>query len=200
MKNIKAEAKAYNDTIKNQSLEYKLELLYLDLRAYVANELGEKKYDAIKKVFNTFKEYEVEQNINIILRELKYIKNGETPGMFLNAFLIEALKEAVKVVLNDDDMEALLDKIKIKLFEMGDGNIDEKEVLEAVLNDNFHKDYERQIISIIVRAVGKKYYNYFYRDLEVTLNKIIDKFTGWGWSLESKVAELEAKGEVNGTF
>lgn len=193
MKNKKAQVRAYNDTIKNQSLEYKLELLYLDLRAYVANELGEKKYDAIKKVFNTFKEYEVEQNINIILRELKYIKNGETPGMFLNAFLIEALKEAVKVVLNDDDMEALLDKIKIKLFEMGDGNIDEKEVLEAVLNDNFHKDYERQIISIIVRAVGKKYYNYFYRDLEVTLNKIIDKFSGWGWSLESKVAELEAR-------
>lgn len=193
MKNKKAEAKAYNDMIKNQSIEYKLELLYLDLRAYVANELGEKKYDAIKKVFNTFKEYEVEQNINIILRELKYIKNGETPGMFLNAFLIEALKEAVKIVLNDDDMEALLDKIKIKLFEMGDGNIDEKEVLEAVLNDNFNKDYERQIISIIVRAVGKKYYNYFYRDLEPTLNKIIDKFSGWGWSLESKVAELEAR-------
>lgn len=193
MKNKKAQVRAYNDTIKNQSLEYKLELLYLDIIAYVANELGEKKYDAIKKVFNTFKEYEVEQNINIILRELKYIKNGETPGMFLNAFLIEALKEAVKVVLNDDDMEALLDKIKIKLFEMGDGNIDEKEVLEAVLNDNFHKDYERQIISIIVRAVSKKYYNYFYRDLEVTLNKIIDKFSGWGWSLESKVAELEAR-------
>ena len=193
MKNKKAEAKAYNDMIKKQNIEYKLELLYLDLRAYVANELGEKKYDAIKKVFNTFKEYEVEQNINIILRELKCIKNGETPGMFLNAFLIEALKEAVKVVLNDDDMEALLDKIKIKLFEMGDGNIDEKEVLEAVLNDNFHKDYERQIISIIVRAVGKHYYNYFYRDLEQTLNKIIDKFSGWGWSLESKVAELEAR-------
>lgn len=193
MKNKKAQAKAYNDTIKNQSLEYKLELLYLDLRAYVANELGEKKYDAIKKVFNTFKEYEIEQNINIILRELKCIKNGEIPGMFLNAFLIEALKEAVKVVLNDDDMEALLDKIKLKLYEMSDGNIDEKEVLEAILNDNFDKDYERQIISIIVRAVGKKYYNYFYRDLEQTLNKIIDKFTGWGWSLESKVAELEAR-------
>lgn len=193
MKNKKAEAKAYNDTIKNQSIEYKLELLYLDLRAYVANELGTEKYDAIKKVFNTFKEYEVEQNINIILRELKSIKNGEIAGMFLNAFSIEALKEAVKVVLNDDDMEALLDKIKIKLFEMGDGNIDEKEVLEAVLNDNFHKDYERQIISIIVRVVGKKYYNYFYRDLEATLNKIIDIFSGWGWSLESKVAELEAR-------
>lgn len=197
MKNKKAEAQSYNGMIKNQSIEYKLELLYLDLRAYVANELGEKKYDAIKKVFNTFKEYEVEQNINIILRELKSIKNGETPGMFLNDFLIEALKEAVEIILNDDDMEALLDKIKIKLFEMGDGNIDEKEVLEAVLNDNFNKDYNRQIISIIVRVVGKKYYNYFYRDLEQTLNKIIDKFSGWGWSLESKVAELEARKKQN---
>lgn len=193
MKNKKAEAKAYNDMIKNQSIEYKLELLFEDLRAYAINDLGEKKYNAIKKVFNTFKSWEKNENIEIILRELKRIKNGEIAGMFLNAFSIEALKEAVEVVLNDDDMETLLDKIKIKLYEMGDSDIDEKEVLEAVLNDNFHKDYQRQIISIITRFVGKKYYNYFYRDLEYHLNRIIDNYNFWGRSLESKVAELEAK-------
>lgn len=59
MKNIteqkKAEAKAYNDTIKNSmSLENKLEILYLDLIDYVANELGAEKMEAIEKIINTF--------------------------------------------------------------------------------------------------------------------------------------------------
>ena len=56
MKNIKAEAKAYNDTIKNSmSLENKLELLYLDLIDYVANELGAEKMEALEKIVNIFK-------------------------------------------------------------------------------------------------------------------------------------------------
>lgn len=196
MTHTRAEAKAYNDKLKiDMSIEDKLELLFDDLRAYTINNLGTKKYDAIKKVFNTFKEDEKDANIEIILRELKRIKNGEPAGMFVNAFSIEALKEAVEIVLNADDMEALLDKIKLKLYVMGDGDLDEKEVLEAVLNDNFHKDYERQILSIITRFVGKKYYNYFYRDLEYHLNKIIDNRTYWCESLEPKVADLRARKE-----
>lgn len=196
MTHTRAEAKAYNDKLKiDMSIEDKLELLFDDLRAYVINNLGTKKYDAIKKVFNTFKEDEKDANIEIILRELKRIKNGEPAGMFVNAFSIEALKEAVEIVLNADDMEALLDKIKLKLYDMGDRDIDEKEVLEAVLNDNFHKDYERQILSVITRFVGKKYYNYFYRDLEYHLNKIIDNHTYWCESLEPKVVELKARKE-----
>ena len=59
MKNIteqqKAEAKAYNDTIKNSmSIENKLELLYLDLINYVESELGAEKMEAIEKIINTF--------------------------------------------------------------------------------------------------------------------------------------------------
>lgn len=196
MTHTRAEAKAYNDKLKiDMSIEDKLELLFDDLRAYVRNNLGTKKYDAIKKVFNTFKEDEKDANIEIILRELKRIKNGEPAGMFVNAFSIEALKEAVEIVLNADDMEALLDKIKLKLYDMGDRDIDEKEVLEAVLNDNFPKDYERQILSVITRFVGKKYYNYFYRDLEYHLNNRIDNYTYWCESLEPKVIELKARKE-----
>ena len=72
MRNIteqqKAEAKAYNDTIKNNmSIENKLELLYIDLLAYVANDLGDKKYDAIKKVINTFKQYDKDDSVKVIL-------------------------------------------------------------------------------------------------------------------------------------
>ena len=60
MKNIteqqKAEARAYNDTIKQDlSIENKLELLYLDLIDYVANELGAEKMEALEKIINTFK-------------------------------------------------------------------------------------------------------------------------------------------------
>ena len=54
MNRPKAGAKAYNDTIKEyMSIEDKLELLYLDLINYVANEnLGRKSYGfEIKKDF-----------------------------------------------------------------------------------------------------------------------------------------------------
>ena len=59
MKNIteqqKAEARVYNDTIKNSmSIENKLELLYLDLINYVESELGAEKMEAIEKIINTF--------------------------------------------------------------------------------------------------------------------------------------------------
>ena len=199
MRNIteqqKTEAKAYNDTIKNNmSIENKLELLYIDLLAYVANDLGDKKYDAIKKVINTFKQYDKDDSVKVILAELKYINEFQDGNIFLNPFSIEALKEAVEVVLNADDMEALLDRIKVKLFYFGDGDMNEKEVLEAVLNDKFHRDYRTQLMYIITRAVAKKYYNYFYRDLEISLNQIIDNYSE---SLEPKVKELIAKKEAN---
>lgn len=193
---IKSEAKAYNDMLKiNMSIESKLELLYEDLIDYVGKNLGTKKYEAIQKVINTYKDYKKDESIGIILRELDDIRKGKIEGMFVNAYSIETLKEAVEIVLNADDMEALLDKIKLKLIYLGDGDINEKEVLESILNDNFHKDYKYQIIGVIVRAVGKKYYNYFYRDLEYHLNKIIDNHTYFSVSLEPKVAELEARKE-----
>ena len=188
-------AVAYNRIIKKHlSLENKLELLYIDLLAYVANDLGDKKYDAIKKVINTFKPWEKDDSVKVILAELKYINEFQDGNIFLNPFSIEALKEAVEVVLNADDMEALLDRIKVKLFYFGDGDMNEKEVLEAVLNDKFHRDYRTQLMYIITRAVAKKYYNYFYRDLEISLNKIIDNYSE---SLEPKVKELIAKKEAN---
>lgn len=193
----KSEARAYNDMLKiNMSIENKLELLYEDLIDYVEKNLGTKKYKAIQKVINTFKDYKKDESIGIILRELDCIRKGEIDGMFYNAFSLETLREVVEVVLNLDDMEALLDKIKLKLYEMGDGNMDEREVLKAVLNDKFYKDYNWQLIGVIVALIGRKYYyNYFYRDLEYHLNKIIDNHTYWSVSLEPKVAELEARKE-----
>lgn len=138
MKNTKAEAKAYNDTIKNSmSIENKLKLLYIDLIAYVANELGEEKMEALKKIVNIFKAnpypWTIADEIEVILYEYKQVKAGKTADKFLKIAETAELKE-----------------------------VDE-------------------------------YYNYFYRDLEITLNKIIDIFSEWGWSLEPKVKELIAK-------
>lgn len=143
MKNKKAEAKAYNDMIKNQSIEYKLELLYLDLRAYVANELGEEKMGALNNIVNIFKTnpypWSINHEIEVILYEYRQVKAGKTADKFLK---LHTTAEAAEL----------------------------KEVVD-------------------------EYYNYFYRDLEATLNKIIDKFSDWGWSLENKVTELEANKE-----
>ena len=93
MKNTKAEAKAYNDTIKNSmSLENKLELLYLDLIDYVANELGAEKMEAIEKIINTFdskrKEnpqvWTIEYEIVCIMYGYKRVKDGHESVKFFN--------------------------------------------------------------------------------------------------------------------
>ena len=97
MKNIteqqKAEARAYNDTIKNSmSIENKLELLYLDLRNYVESELGAEKMEAIEKIINTFdskrKEnpqvWTIEGEIVCIMYGYKRVKDGYESVIYFN--------------------------------------------------------------------------------------------------------------------
>lgn len=87
------EARAYNDTIKSSmSLENKLELLYLDLIDYVANELGAEKMEAIEKIINTFdskhKEnpqvWTIEDEIVCIMYGYKRVKDEHESLMFFN--------------------------------------------------------------------------------------------------------------------
>ena len=98
MKNIteqqKAEARAYNDTIKNSmSIENKLELLYLDLINYVESELGAEKMEAIEKIINTFdskhKEnpqvWTIEDEIVCIMYGYKRVNDGYESVKFFNA-------------------------------------------------------------------------------------------------------------------
>lgn len=189
------EAKAYNDTIKNyMDLQTKLELLYDDLRAYVANELGEKKMKALEKIVNTFIEGEVE----FVLYGLKRMKHHDGVGdKFLNEFSTKTLKEAMKVVLNNDDIGVLLHKIRAELLCAGcdDADINPMGVLQDVLNGKSKESYTEEIIDIITTEVSKKYYDYFYIDLEYHLNKIIDIYSRSGKSLKNNVAELKAKKE-----
>ena len=190
------EAKAYNDTIKNyMDLHNKLELLYDDLRAYVANELGEKKMKALEKIVNTFIEGEVE----FVLYGLKRMKHHDgVNDKFLNEFSVKTLKEVVKIVLNNDDIGVLLHRIRVVLLCDGyyDDDIDSMGVLQDVLNGNSRESYTEEILDIIIEMVSKKYYDYFYVDLEYHLNKIIDSYSQGGKSLESKVAELKSKKEA----
>lgn len=190
------EAKAYNDTIKNyMDLRNKLELLYDDLRAYVANELGKKKMKALEKIVNTFIEGEVE----FVIYGLKRMKHhGGVGDKFLNEFSVKTLKEVVKIVLNNDDIGVLLHRIRVVLLCDGwdDEDIDAMGVLQDVLNGNSRESYDEEILDIIIEMVGKKYYDYFYVDLEYHLNKIIDSYSQNGKSLESKVAELKSKKEA----
>lgn len=189
------EAKAYNDTIKNyMDLQTKLELLYDDLRAYVANELGEKKMKALEKIVNTFIEGEVE----FVLYGLKRMKHHDGVGdKFLNEFSTKTLKEVMKVVLNNDDIGVLLHKIRAELLCGGydDADINPMGVLQDVLNGKSKESHTEEIIDIITTEVSKKYYDYFYIDLEYHLNKIIDGYSRSGKSLKNDVAELKAKKE-----
>ena len=189
------EAKAYNDTIKNyMDLQTKLELLYDDLRAYVANELGEKKMKALEKIVNTFIEGEAE----FVLYGLKRTKLHDGVGdKFLNEFSTKTLKEVMKVVLNNDDIGVLLHKIRSELLCAGydDADINPMGVLQDVLNGKSKESYTEEIIDIITTEVSKKYYDYFYIDLEYHLNKIIDGYSRSGKSLKNDVAELKAKKE-----
>lgn len=97
MKNIteqqKAEAKVYNDTIKNSmSIENKLELLYLDLINYVESELGAEKMEAIEKIINTFdskrKEnpqiWTIEDEIVCIMYGYNRVKDGHESVTYFN--------------------------------------------------------------------------------------------------------------------
>lgn len=85
MRNIteqqKAEARAYNDTIKHSmSIKNKLELLYIDLIAYVANELGAEKMEALNEIVNIFKinpyPWSIDDEIEVILYGYNRVKNG----------------------------------------------------------------------------------------------------------------------------
>ena len=97
MKHITAQqqaaAKAYNDTItSSMSLENKLELLYLDLIDYVANELGAEKMEAIEKIINTFdskhKEnpqvWTIEAEVVCIMYGYNRVKDGYESVKFFN--------------------------------------------------------------------------------------------------------------------
>ena len=182
MKNTKAEAKAYNDTIKSSmSLENKLELLYLDLIDYVANELGAEKMEALESVVNTFdskrKEnpqvWTIEDEIVCIMYGYKRVKDGHESVRYFTQYTIEDLKKASEVVLSDKDAEKI--------------------VWKAIVDDI---DTE-QVRKETAEAIADKYYPYFYENLADSLSKIIDNYSENGESLEPKVKELIAKKEAN---
>ena len=138
MKNIteqkKAEARAYNDTIKeHMSLENKLELLYVDLINYVESELGAEKMEAIEKIINTFdskhKEnpqvWTIEAEIVCIMYGYKRVKDGYESVKFFNANT-KADTTELEAVVNEyysyfyQDLDKSLSKIIDNYSERGE--------------------------------------------------------------------------------
>ena len=181
MKNIteqqKAEARAYNNTIKNSmSIENKLELLYLDLIDYVANEFGAEKMEALERIINTFDKNPypriIQDEIVCIMYGYKRVKDGHESVRYFTQYTIEDLKKASEVVLSDKDAEKI--------------------VWKAIVDDI---DTE-QVRKETAEAVVNKYYQYFYDNLDDSLSKIIDNYSENGESLEPKVKELINKKEA----
>ena len=111
MKNIteqqKAEARAYNDTIKNSmSIENKLEILYTDLIDYVADELGAEKMEALENIINTFdskhKEnpqvWTIEDEIVCIMYGYNRVKDGHESVIYFNTNTKKADTEEFKQI------------------------------------------------------------------------------------------------------
>ena len=138
MKNIteqqKAEAKAYNDTIKNSmSIENKLEILYTDLIDYVADELGAEKMEALENIINTFdskhKEnpqvWTIEDEIVCIMYGYKRVKDGYESVKFFNANT-KADTTELEAVVNEyynyfyQDLDKSLSKIIDNYSERGE--------------------------------------------------------------------------------
>ena len=149
MKNIteqqKAEARAYNDTIKNSmSIENKLELLYIDLIDYVANELGADKMEAIDNIVKTFKKnpypWSIDDEIEVIVYEYRQIKAGKNADKFIRVTYTKAeLDEAIKVVLTDKDTEKTAEAIADKYYPYFYENLDES--LNKII-DNYTENGE----------------------------------------------------------
>ena len=148
MKNIteqqKAEARAYNDTIKNSmSLENKLELLYLDLIDYVANELGAEKMEALERIINTFDKNPypriIQDEIVCIMYGYNNFKNKYHTIKYYKEFTKSELDEAIKVILNDKDTEKTAEAVVNKYYQYFYDNLDDS--LSKII-DNYSKNGE----------------------------------------------------------
>ena len=143
-------AVAYNDTIKSSmTIQNKLEILYLDLIDYVANELGAEKMEALEKIINTFDKNPYPRTIQDEIVCILYGYNN-----FKNKYYY-------KVIVDDiiDTEQVVVDKYYTYFYE----NLDE--TLNNII-DNYSENGEslepkvKELIAKL-RAVEDKYYTYF---------------------------------------
>ena len=195
MKNIteqqKAEAKAYNDTIKNSmSLENKLELLFDEVLDYVNKKIGDDGLKALDKII-------VRLNKDDYKIALKFFMDGEFGVIsainYQYNITIKDIKEALEVLKIDLSKNGELARIMNLKLEWNDRkDIKAVEAITQALKGKYVGG-----LSTIKQFIAMEYYSWFVDDLLIIIKNIIDNYSENGESLEPKVNELLAKKEAN---
>ena len=195
MKNIteqqKAEAKAYNDTIKNSmSIENKLELLFDEVLDYVNKKIGDDGLKALDKIIVRFTkdDYKI---------ALKFFMDGEFGAIsainYQYNITIKDIKEALEVLKIDLSKNGELARIMNLKLEWDDRkDIKAVEAITQALKGKYDGG-----LSTIKQFIAMEYYSWFVDDLLIIIKNIIDNYSEKGESLEPKVNELLAKKEAN---
>ena len=195
MKNIteqqKAEARAYNDTIKNSmSIENNLELLFDEVLDYVNDKIGDDGLKALDKII-------VRLNKDDYKIALKFFMDGEFGVIsainYQYNITIKDIKEALEVLKIDLSKNGELARIMNLKLEW-----DDREDIKAVeaITQALKGKYDGGL-STIKQFIAMEYYGWFVDDLLIIIKNIIDNYSERGLSLEPKVRELIAKKEAN---
>ena len=191
MKNIteqqKAEAKAYNDTIKNSmSIEALTEMLFSEVLDYVNKKIGDDGLKALDKII-------VRLNKDDYKIALKFFMDGElgaiSPINYQYNITIKDIKEALQVLKIDLSENGELTRIiNLKLQWDNREDIKAVEAIQQALKGKYNGG-----LSTIKQFIAMEYYSYFVEDLFIIIKNIIDNYDE---SLEPKVKELIAKKEA----
>ena len=191
MKNIteqqKAEARAYNDTMKEHlGIEALTEMLFSEVLDYVNKKIGDDGLKALDKII-------VRLNKDDYKIALKFFMNGEFGVIsainYQYNITIKDIKEALEVFKIDLSKNGELARVmNLKLEWDNRDDINAVEAIQQALKGKYNGG-----LSTIKQFIAMEYYSYFVEDLFIIIKNIIDNYDE---SLEPKVKELIAKKEA----
>ena len=194
MKNIteqqKAEARAYNDTMKEHlGIEALTEMLFSEVLDYVNKKIGDDGLKALDKII-------VRLNKDDYKIALKFFMDGEfgiiSAINYQYNITIKDIKEALEVLKIDLSENGELARImNLKLEWDNREDIKAVEAIQQALKGKYAGG-----LSTIKQFIAMEYYSWFVDDLLIIIKNIIDNYSERGESLEPKVKELIAKKEA----
>ena len=194
MKNIteqqKAEARAYNDTMKEHlGIEALTEMLFSEILDYINDKIGDDGLKALDKII-------VRLNKDDYKIALKFFMDGEFGVIsainYQYNITIKDIKEALEVLKIDLSENGELARImNLKLEWDYREDIKAVEAIKQALKGKYHSG-----LSTIKQFIAMEYYSWFVDDLFIIIKNIIDNYSENGESLEPKVKELIAKKEA----
>ena len=194
MKNIteqqKAEAKAYNDTMKEHlGIEALTEMLFSEILDYINDKIGDDALKALDKII-------VRLNKDDYKIALKFFMDGElgaiSPINYQYNITIKDIKEALEVLKIDLSENGELARImNLKLEWDNREDIKAVEAIQQALKGKYAGG-----LSTIKQFIAMKYYSFVVDDLFILIKNIIDNYSQRGLSLEPRVKEFIAKKEA----